>query len=116
MKRNEVNLLCTVRRPVKLPTWGHIAQMRLNVRRAKKEWGFFKEGREAAYRQLPMSPENAALATIALRHPSTHRRMAFRPDALLFSASSDVVRYNCFSLLPDVIFNKNMRRPSYRLL
>ena len=38
IKHNEVNLYCAIWTPVKLPTWGHIAQMCLNIRPTKKNW------------------------------------------------------------------------------
>ena len=91
LKRNEVNLFCTDWAPTKLPMWGHIAQMCLDVRLTKKDCGFFKPGR-AAYKQLPMMPGHADLATVAIRDPATSRLMAFRPNALLFGDTSDVLR------------------------
>ena len=38
LKRNHVNLHCTVWTPIKLPTWGHISQMCLNIRTSDKKW------------------------------------------------------------------------------
>ena len=88
------NLCCAGWAPVKLPTWGQIAQMRLNVRPTKKALGFFKADHEAAYKQLPMRPEHTNLAFVALRDPLTSRWVAFHQNALLFGATSAVLRYD----------------------
>ena len=69
MKRNDVNPYCAVWTFEKLPTWGHIAQMRLNVEHTKRDWGLPRADREAAYKQLPLRPEHANLAMVALRDP-----------------------------------------------
>ena len=47
LENNEVDIYCTVWTPIKLPIWGHIAQMRLNVRPSEKSWGFFNADHEA---------------------------------------------------------------------
>ena len=106
LKRNEVNRYCAAWTPIKLPTWGHIAQMRLDVRRTRRPWGFFKADREAAYKQLPLRPEHTKLAFVALRDPITSGWMAFPPKALLFGAASAFLRYNCFSRLLAVLANR----------
>ena len=106
LKHNEVNLYCTVWTPIKLPTWDHIAQMCLDIRHTRKPWEFFKSDHEAAYKQLPLRPEHARLAFVALRDPITSRWMAFPPKALLFGATSAVLHYNCFSRLLAVLTNR----------
>ena len=53
-----------------------------------------------------MSPEHTNLALIALRNPTAGKWMAFHPKALVFGAVSAVLRYNCFSRIISVIFNK----------
>ena len=68
LMRNEVNLYCTVWAQIKLPTWGHIAQMRLNVRPSRKTWEFPNANHAVTYKKLPTRPEHAYLATVA---PST---------------------------------------------
>ena len=62
LKYNEADLFFTIWAFIKLPTWGHIAQMCPNVRHTKKEWEFYKSDHEAEYKQLPMRPEHANLA------------------------------------------------------
>ena len=81
---NFVNLHCAVRTPIKLPKWGHIAHMCLDIRNFRHTEAFLNSDREAAYKQLPLAPGRATLALVALRGPTTGKRMAFPPKALLF--------------------------------
>ena len=67
VKCNAVNLYCAAWAPFKLPTCGHIAKIFLNARPESRKWGFFKGYREATYKQLPMRPEHANLAMVAIR-------------------------------------------------
>ena len=100
--------------PIKLPTWDHISQMCLNTRDLREKWSFFKAGRESAYKKLPMAPDHANLALAPLRNPTSGKRAAFPPKDLVFGAVSSVLRYNCFSRLISVIFNKIFGIPPLR--
>ena len=80
LRHNCVNLRCTVWTPIKLPTWGHISQMCLNIRGFRKKWAFFKADHESAYKQLPMSPERTNLGLIAIRNPTSCKWMDFPPE------------------------------------
>ena len=68
--------------------------MCLDTRGRRKKWAFFKADRESAYKQPPMEPDHADLALVALRNPTSGKRMAFPPMALLFGAASAVLHYN----------------------
>ena len=94
LKHNVVNIYCTVWTPIKLPTWGQIAQMCLNVRPSRETWEFPNTDHKAACKQLPTRPEHANLSMVALRDPITSRRVAFHPKALLFGDTSEVLRRN----------------------
>ena len=48
LKHNHVKLYCSVWTPIKLPTWDHIAQMRLGIKEDLREWPFFKADHESA--------------------------------------------------------------------
>ena len=109
LKHNDVNLYCAVWTPIILPTWGHIAQMCLDIRYTKKPCEFPKSDHEAAYKQLPLRPEHTKLAFVALRDPITYRWMAFPPKALLFGAKSAALHYNCLSRLLAVLANSAPR-------
>ena len=116
LRRNCVNLRRTVWTPIKLPTWGHISQMRLGIRGRRTKWAFVKADHEAAYKMLPMAPGHANLALIALRNPTSGLRMACPPKALVFGAASAVLQYNCFSRLISVILNKIFGAPCWPIL
>ena len=100
-----VNLACANRAPIKLPTWGHIGQICLEVRDTGREWGFFKADRKAAYKNLPLNPDQAPLCTVALRNPTDSRWYGFLPRTLLFGAAAAVLRYNCFSRIIAALAN-----------
>ena len=102
---NRVNLHCTVWTPIKLPTWVHVSKICLNIRTSGKKWAFYKAGREAAYKQLPIAPSQRRLAAVALRNHETSDRVDFPPKALLLGSAEAVLRYSCFSRLLSVLFN-----------
>ena len=91
--------------PIKLPTWGLLAQTALDVRDPPADWMFSKCDNGAAYKQLPLAPGQAKLATVALRHPVAGLWHGFLPRTLLFGAEAAVLRYNCFSRAVDLLPN-----------
>ena len=99
------NLHCSVWTPIKLPTWDHIGQMTRNIRNTNRPWSFFKADHESAYKQLPLDPDQAHLAMVALRHPVSGLWYAFAPRALLFGAEAAVTHYNCLSRAIAVLTN-----------
>ena len=106
LKYSTTNEYCTVWAPIKLPTWGHIGQMTLDVKETNRPWSFSKVGHEAAYKQLPLGPTHAKYATVALRRPTLGAWRAFRPHTLLFGAEAAVTHYNCFSRTLAVLINR----------
>ena len=61
LKYSTANEYCTVWAPIKLPTWGHIWQMALDIRQTRRPWPFVKMDHEAAYNQLPLDPEQTKI-------------------------------------------------------
>lgn len=55
-RRNLVNFCTADYAPITLPTWGHLSQMCLEVRRTNSRWIFMKTDHECAYKQLPLGP------------------------------------------------------------
>ena len=47
LKYSTTNMYCTSPTPIKLLTWGHIAQISLNIRQTEERWAFFKTDHEA---------------------------------------------------------------------
>ena len=86
LKHNWANLACSVWTPITLPTWDHIAQSALDLRKRKLDWEFTKEDHASAYKNLPLLPEHARLAFFALRSPDNGQWYAFPPRALIFGA------------------------------
>ena len=106
LKYGAANLYCSVWTPIKLPTWGHIAQLVALARPSSCVWSFFKTDHESAYKKLPLPPDDQKLSAVALRRPKTGQRMAFAPRALLFGAVAAVLHYNCFSRAVAVLFTR----------
>ena len=106
LKYGATNLYCAVWTPIKLPTWGHIAQLAASARSAKRAWSFFKTDHESAYRKLPLSPEDQCVSAVVLRHPKTRAWAAFAPRALLLGEVAGLLRYNCFSSEVVALFTK----------
>lgn len=70
---------------------------------AIRPWPFFKAAHQAAYKNLPLSPDQAPLCTVALRCPYGGLWYAFSPRAFLFGADSEALRYNCRSRIIAVL-------------
>ena len=51
-----------------------------------KECVFFKADHESAYKQLPIRPDHARLAVVALKNPFTGEIERFAPNALVFGS------------------------------
>ena len=112
LKHSLTNLSCAVLTPIKLVSWDHLAQLShllSNPRNA--DWGLLKADHEAAYKQLPIDPEDQRNAIIALRHPRSGKWFGFVTRALIFGAVADVLHYNVFSRLRTAIINKALGIP-----
>ena len=54
LRHSLTNLACEVLTPIKLISWGHIAELSRKVANTGAEWHFLKADHEAAYKQLPL--------------------------------------------------------------
>ena len=106
LKYSTTNKYCTVWTPIKLPTWDHIGQMALEVKKTNKPWSFIKVDHEAAYKQLPLETSHTKYAMVTLRHPTLNTWFAFPPQTLLFGAEAAVTHYNCFSRVVAILINR----------
>ena len=105
-KYGRLNLACSIRTPITLPTWDHIGQLCLGVLDSDVGWAFFKADHEAAYKNPPLSPDQANRCIAALRSPVDGMQYGLLPRALLFGASAAVLHYNCFSRIVAVLANR----------
>ena len=80
--------------------------MTIDIKQTNRQWSFLKVDQEAAYKQLPIDPEQTKYATAALRHPHLNTWYAFRQTTLLFGSEADVIRYNCFSRVIAILVNR----------
>ena len=106
LKRSLTNQACRVRAPIKLVSWGHVAQMCRKFARGGRDWALFKADHEAAYKQLPLGPKDQRYAIIALRHPKPGIWRGFRSRTLMFGSIAAVLHYNVFSRLIAALFNR----------
>ena len=80
--------------------------MRMGIKTDLREWSLFKADREASYIKIQMGHEHRNLAMVSLRNPDAGDWAALPPNALLFGAVEASLRYNCFSRLRSVLFNR----------
>ena len=107
LKDSLTNRLCAAETPIALPDWDLLAAMSLfSSSLSKKDWAFLKGDDTSAYKNLPLKPSDAHLAAIGLWGSRKKGRFAFLPRTLLFGATASVLRYNVFSRMLAVIFNR----------
>ena len=111
LKHNWANLAFSVWAPITLPTWGHIAQSALDLRKHRLGWAFSKAGPAPAYKYHPVLPEHARRAFFPLRPPDNGQRYASPPRALIFGEFSAVPHYNCFSRIITCLTNRILGIP-----
>ena len=87
-----VNVACATRTPISLPTWDHIGQICLYIAKTDQPWSFSKVDRKAAYKNLPLNPDQSAACIATLRNPSDGLWYGFRPLTLLFGAVAAALR------------------------
>ena len=73
----------------------------------------FKAYHKDACEKLPLGPDHVRLTYVDLGDPNSGGWFPFAPKALLFSAVSAVIHYNCFSRLISVLPNKLLRLPVF---
>ena len=94
LKHSLANLSCAVLTPIKLVSWDHLVQLSHLLTRARNtDWGLFKADHEAAYKHLPIDPDDQRNAIIALRHPIPGNGSASS------RARSSSVRLQLFSII-----------------
>ena len=81
------NLSCSVATPIKLVSWGRLAQLNQTLAKGGVEWGMFRADHEAYYKQLRIDPE-------ALRRPKSGKRFGFATRTPVFGAVAAVLHYN----------------------
>ena len=111
LKYSKANELCAAKTPISLPTWDHIGQMTISVAPSARQWPFLKTDHTAAYKQLPLRPDNADLAVIALRGPVYGRWAAFRSRNLVFGSTAAALHYNCRSRCLAALISKTFGIP-----
>ena len=104
LKHPLTNLSCAVRTPIKLSSWGHLAEICRRVAPASQDWRFSKADHESAYKQLPLQGDHSCLAEATIRNPDDGLRYGFRSRTILFGAAAAVLRYNAFSRIVAEIF------------
>ena len=97
LKHAMVNLACRVATPIKLVSWGHVAELCRSTANSIYDWEFFKADQQAAYKQLPLDLSETKQAIVGLRNPLGNQRYGFYSRTLVFGAVSAVLHYTIFS-------------------
>ena len=85
--------------------------MATRVAYSDRPWSFLTTDHAAANEQLPLRPDQANLAIIALRGPATGQWTASRPRTLVSGATAAALRYNCLSRRLEAIASKTFGIP-----
>ena len=86
------NLAFAAVTPIKLASWGQVAEMCRSIRHIRQDWHIVKADHEAAHKQIPVDWEHSQLSAVALRPPSDGRWYGFLSRILMFRAVFDVLR------------------------
>ena len=97
LRHARTNTACQIATPNTLPTWDHIAQLALTGAAYQTNWSFFKEDHASAYKWLPLQPDHARYAAVALQSPVDGNWYSFTPRALMFGSVASVLHYTCLS-------------------
>ena len=97
LKHSLANRCCWNKTPIKLVSWGHLAQLSSITTEQGDEWHLFKADHEDAYKQLPIAPDDQQTAIVALRNPTSGNWFGFATRTLVFGSVADVLRYNVLS-------------------
>ena len=99
LKQSSTNRAAQGSTLIKLPTWDHLASMIKSMmdQCGGLPLGIAKADHQAAYRQLPLRPDQRRLATITLRDPRSGDWRPFLPNTQLFGSATAAHRYNCLS-------------------
>ena len=112
LKYGCANEACAARTPISFPTRGHIGEICLDISTTDRPWAFSKVGQKAAYKNLPLNPEQADACIATLRNPSDGLFYGFRPRAFLFGAVAAALRYNFFSRIIAALANLTIGIPT----
>ena len=97
LKHSLTNRCCWNKTPIKLASWGHLAQLSSIMAEQGDDWHLFKTDHEAAYKQLPIAPADQQTAIVALRRPSSGNWFGFVTRTLVFGSVAAVLHYNVIS-------------------
>ena len=102
MRRHQAQLgepLLQEQTPIHLVTWDHIAHLSRMLTKDGGEWHLFKSDHEAAYKQLPISPDDQWGGIVALRRPASGKWLGFATRTLVIGSFAAVLRYNILSAI-----------------
>ena len=75
------------------------------------DWALCKADREAAYKQLPIDPDDQRNAIVALRRPTARKWRGSAAPTLIFGSVAAVLRYNVMSRIPASLTNRCLGMP-----
>ena len=106
LRRSSTNLARRVDTPILLISRGPISQIAQLLDNMVDEWGLFKDGHVAAYKQPILDLHDRDTSIIALRNPYDKLWYGYASRALVFGSIADVVRYNAVSRLITDLSNR----------
>ena len=111
LKRARTNAACSILTPNSLPTWDHIALLAAKAHVLCTSWPFFKTDHESAYIWIPIRPDRAKFAVVALRNPHGGMWYGFSPKSLMFGSTASVLHYTCLIRIIASLANRLLGLP-----
>ena len=97
LRHSLTNQACAVLTPIKLVSWDHVSHISNKFAEKGLECHFFKADHRAAYKSLPVCPNQTKLAVVVLKNPHDGLWYAFTSKTLLFGSIASVLHYNILS-------------------
>ena len=104
LRHSLTNRATAVLTPIRLVSWGHVAEISNRFRRDGARSEFSKCDHKSAYKALPVDPQETWFAVITLKCPSDGKYYAFISRTQLFGSIASVIHYNVFARIIAELF------------
>ena len=116
LKHSLANRFCRNKTPIQLVTWGHISKLSRLLTQDGGEWHLCKADREAAYKQLPISPDDQWAEIVAMRHPTSGKWFGFVTRTPVFGSVAALLHYNILSGIWKALASHLLGTPQWCIL
>ena len=107
------NTACTIRTPITLHGWGHIAAASRILAENRCPWLFGKVDHRSAWKAAPICMGDDRFDVIALWNPADAAWYGFRTRSLLFGSTAAALRNNFLSRIIDSVLCRLLVIPTF---